>query len=258
MRIINFSADGIESAAQKGFFDWLSSQDADFVCIQDLRACEDELRDPVFFPKGFHAYFLDAPDRSNGVAIYTRRLPKAIMFGLGFHEFDHEARYIQADFPEISIGSLLAPQALAGDMLSQKRKTAFLELLYAHLAKISNKRRDFVFAGNWQIAHSEEDVAAAPLEGTPGFLLPERRWLDDACHRLGYVDAFRVANRDNDEFSWWPETSPAAGWRVDFQLVSAGLRHKVEYAMIYKKQRFSSHAPVIIDYDFPMEEEEGF
>ena len=99
MRVISFSADGIKNAAEKGFYDWLKEQDADFVCIQDLRCSEYDLQDNLFFPEEYNPYFFDDIDgKANGVAIYCRQLPKAIMTGLGFADFDMEGRYIQADY----------------------------------------------------------------------------------------------------------------------------------------------------------------
>ncbi|MDP4917762.1 MAG: exodeoxyribonuclease III, partial [Haliea sp.] len=104
MRIISFSADGIQNAARNGFYDWLSEQDADFICVQDLRCTEYDLRDDLYFPRDYNAYFYDDVDgKSNGVAIYCRKLPKAIMTGLGFADFDMEGRYIQADSENLSI-----------------------------------------------------------------------------------------------------------------------------------------------------------
>jgi len=254
MRIINFSADGIKSAEKLGFFEWIQSQDADFICIQDLRATEYELSN-AFFPEGYFAYFFDTDERNNGVAIYTKRLPKAIMTGLGFVEFDQEARYIQADFDDISIGSILVPRAQKDDTLSLERKSVFLDLLLAHLDKITHKRRHFIMAGNWEIAHDHCDVQHAEMENEPGFLLSERRWLDNVTHQLGYIDAFREVNHDNDEFTWWPDANRQQGQRIDFQLVSKGLQSAIEYGLIYKKQAFSSHAPVIMDYDYLFDDE---
>lgn len=256
MRIINFSADGIDAAAKLGFFDWLKNQDADVICIQDIRTQEHKLHDDHFFPEGYFPYFLDHSDNQNGVAIYTKKLPKAIMFGLGFNDFDSEARYIQADFDNLSIGSILVPAASADDAVAMERKAQFLEQLYAHLEKILNKRRQFIFAGNWQIAHMPRDTQQSIDSHQPGFLLSERRFLDEAIHKLGYLDAFRLTNKDNDEFSWWPEGNMHDGRRVDFQLISHGLKHKVEYGAIYKSQAFSSHAPVIMDYDIFFAEED--
>jgi exodeoxyribonuclease-3 len=257
MRIINFSADGIRSAKDKGFFEWVVNQDADIICIQDLRATEFDLTESIFFPEGYFPYFFDNPDGQNGVAIYTRKLPKAIMSGLGFTDFDGEARFIQADFEHISIGSILIPQSILTEPVSLERKAQFFDLFYAHLDKIRNKRREFVFAGNWQVAHEIRDVENKKMEDTPGFLTEERRWFDEISHQLGYVDAFRVVNHDDDEFTWWPSFDQT-GWRVDTQIVSEGMRKHIEYGTIYKKQRFSSHAPVIMDYDFILSEEDEF
>lgn len=251
MRIINFSADGIENAMQNGFFDWLNDQDADMVCIQDVRTQEYKLKDPAYFPEGYYCYFLDHPDQVNGVAIFTKKLPKAIMYGLGFEQCDTQARYIQADFENISIGSILLPHAKADDQESITEKALFLEQLYAHLEKILNKRRQFIFTGNWQIAHTHKDTQQTLSDDQPGFLSSEQAWLSDVFSRLGYIDAFRQSNKDNDEFTWWP--SDGDGRRVDFQIVSDALKEKVEFAAIYKSNRFSSHAPVIIDYDIFLE-----
>lgn len=255
MRIINFSADGIVQAADKGFYDWLAREDADIVCIQDIRTQEHLLRNDRYFPQGYFPYFLDHPDSHNGVLIYTRKMPKAIMFGLGFTEFDGEARYIQADFDELSIGSIMVPAASLDDPQSLERKKLFLELLYNHLEKILNKRRQYIFAGCWNIAHQLRDTQQHVDDNQPGFLLSERRWMDDVTHKLGYVDAFRSVNSDDDEFSWWPDGDKNNGRRVDFQLVSPGLRNKIDYGVIYKNQSFSSHAPLVMDYDMLFSED---
>ena len=256
MRVINFSADGIHKAAENGFFEWLGNQDADIICIQDLRCQEYDLTDDVFFPQGYFPYFVDSASGENGVAIYTRKLPKAIMFGLGFNDFDAEARYIQADFDEISIGSILVPPSSLDNPASMERKAQFFDMLYAHLEKIINKRKPFIFAGNWLIAHEERDTEQDIDGNQPGFLLEERRWLDEVQHQLGYADAFRCYNTDADEFTWWPNGDKSNGQRVDFQLVSESLASMVEYGAIYKNQVFSTHAPLIIDYDFQLGEDE--
>jgi len=249
MRIISFSADGIKAAAKQGFYEWMADQDADFVCIQDIRCSEYDLHDDKYFPREYNAYFHDAVDsKVNGVAIYCRKLPKAIMTGLGFTEFDMEGRYIQADYERLSVGCLLAPAAKTPE--EQARKGEFYRLFAAHLQKIRNKRREFVFCGNWNLAHHAIDVQdSGKSAGVSGFLAEERQWLDELFAN-GYVDAFREINSDGDEFSWWPDGKQGSnGWRADFQVVSQGLKYAVEYGAIYKVKAFSSHAPVIMDYD---------
>ncbi|MEZ5503004.1 MAG: exodeoxyribonuclease III [Halioglobus sp.] len=254
MRIISFSADGIKNAAEKGFFEWLKEQDADFVCIQDLRCSEYDLQDKIFFPDEYNAYFLDEVDgKDNGVAIYCRQMPKAIMTGLGFADFDMEGRYIQADYENLSVGCLLAPRAEPGNAAQQARKNDFYHLLGAHLQKIRNKRREFIICGNWHLAHSPADVQDSQGNSmTSGFLAEERQWLNELL-ASGYVDAFREISSDQDEFSWWPEGERGAnGWRTDFQIISQGLKYAVDYGAIYKIREFSTHAPVIMDYDIEL------
>lgn len=258
MRVISFCAEGIVQAAERGFYEWMSSQDADIICIQDIRTEEYKLRDNKYFPPEYNAYFFDNPEGTNGVAIYCRELPKAIMTGLGFNDFDMEARYIQADFERVSFGSLLAPAASADDEKSMARKTQFFQQLHDHLAKIRNKRREFVISGNFQIAHQKKDVQNPQAnDGKVGFTEIERGWLDQMLMDLGYVDAFRAAISDDDEFSWWPSGEYGEdGWRVDYIIVSPGLRQSVEYGTILKNRLFSNHAPVTVDFDYEINIEE--
>ena len=254
MRIISFSADGIRGAAEKGFYDWLKEQDADFVCIQDLGCSEYDLQEEVFFPSQYNAYFFDDVDgKANGVAIYCRQLPKAIMTGLGFPEFDMQGRYIQADYESITVGCLLAPAADTGNAEQQARKNEFFRLLQAHLLKVRNKRREFIICGNWQLAHTAADVQDSDRHAqSSGFLAEERQWMDELLDS-GYVDAFREINSDQDEFSWWPDGDRESnGWRTDFHIISKGLKYAVDYGAMYKSRAFSSHAPVIMDYDIEL------
>lgn len=259
MRVISFCADGIERAADLGFYQWLEQQDADVVCLQGIEAQEYLLPNEPYFPVAFNPYFFDNPEATNGVAIYCRDLPKAIITGLGFNDFDHEARYIQADFEGISFGSLLAPYSLTDDKLSIERKQTFFSLLYEHLAKIKHKRREFIISGCFYIAHQPRDVQLAEQSrDQQGFTEQERSWLDKILIDLGYVDAFRSAISDDDEFTWWPNGQRGEnGWRVDFQIASQGLRKTVEYASILTAKTFSNHAPLIIDYDYEINVEDN-
>jgi exodeoxyribonuclease III len=253
MRIISFSADGIKEAAKNGFYDWVLDQDADFICVQDLQAQEYDLQEDVFFPQGYNPYFFDSADsKDNGVAIYCRELPKAIMTGLGFVDFDMEGRYIQADFQNISIGCLLAPAAKLNDPKALAHKKNFFELLQGHLSKVRNKRREFVICGNWNMVHRPQDLQNPGDDlNLSGALPEEQQWMDQLFTNLGYADAFRQISTDEDEFSWWPDGNrDANGWRVDYQVVSSGLTPTIEYGAIYKNHVFSNHAPLIMDYDY--------
>lgn len=254
MRIISLAVDGIQQASEKGLFQWLASQDADVICLQDLRASAYELeQQPAYELKDYFSYFFDAPEPgSNGVAIYTRDMPKAIMYGFGASNGeDMQGRYLQADFERVSICSLLAPSAIA-ETQSQEIKDRFFRDLLNHFNKISHKRRDYIFCGSWNIAHRDIDVGDPDnCQMTSGFLEHERQSLHQLYSGMGYADAFRRFNVDADEFSSWPsgKMGEGSGWRTDLQVVSGNLRDKVEYAVIYKAKIFSSHLPVIVDYD---------
>ena len=252
MRVISFSADGLVEAEKQGFYEWVRDQDADFICIQDIRCSEYDLRKDSFFPREYNAYFYDNlnDSKKDGVAIYCKELPKAIMTGLGFTDFDMDGHYIQADFGNVSIGSLIAPYAAPNDAAAQARKNEFYQLLVAHLEKVSHKRREFIICGNWRIAHKAKDVEYTERRSKlPGFLAEERQSLDEIME-LGYVDAFREVNSDSDEYSFWPGGQIGVdGMRTDFQLVSKGLKYNIDYGVIYKAKSFSTHAPVIMDYD---------
>ncbi|MFT7287076.1 MAG: exodeoxyribonuclease-3 [Halieaceae bacterium] len=253
MRIISFSADGLREAAEHGFCEWMARQDADFICIQDLRCSEYDLQDDRFFPKDYNAYFFDDVNgKDNGVAIYCRQLPKAIMTGLGFADFDMQGRYIQADYENFSVGCLLPPVAEDGNAAEQKEKNAFFELLGAHLQKVRNKRRNFIICGNWRIAGSAADVQNSTGNSNhSGFLPEERQWMGELLSS-GYVDAFRQISADTDAFSYWPAERDSEGWRIDMQLISEDLQYTVEHGAIYTKEVFSRHAPLIIDYDIDL------
>ena len=252
MRVISFCVDGIHQAAQRGLYDWLEEQDADIICLQDLRAQEYELDHDIFHPKNYFAYFLDSGIKHyNGVAIYTRHQPKALIYGLGFSSgVDMEGRYLQIDYDNYSFGSLLAPSAFS-EMESQDVKDKFFEDLQALLHKITRKRRHFIFCGNWAIAHTKKDVQNATEETIAGFLSHEQQWMNQLFRQLGYVDAFRTCVPEDGEYSWWPSGTVGTGdgMRVDYQVISESIKKKIEYAALYKTKTFSSHLPLIVDYD---------
>lgn len=253
MRIISLCVDGIHQAAERGLYEWLAEQDADIICLQDIRALEYELDDPKFHPEGYSSYFFDSGIKNyNGVAIYSRHQPKALIYGLGFASgVDMEGRYLQMDFEKYSIGSLLAPSAFS-DAESIDVKIKFFDDFQALLHKITRKHRNFIFCGNWGMAHKKQDIEDyKDGENRMGFLNHERLWMNQLFDQLEYVDAFRTAVTDQGEYSWWPSgtVGEGGGMRIDYQVISEQLKKKVENAAMYKTKAFSSHLPIIVDYD---------
>lgn len=255
MRVITFNTQGLEQATDKGFFDWMLEQEADVICLQDLRAKEYQLDDKRYHPEGYHSYFFDAwEDNYSGVAIYTKTMPKAIMTGLGFELCDQHGRFIQADFEQVSVASFCLPSG-STDNCAQRDKEAFMEGFSAHLNKTLRKRREFIFCGTTYIAHRTADLSNwSTGQSLSGFLPQEREWMSNITDNMGYIDAFRQINKAESQFSWRPEQKQAGksneGARIDYQITTANLSKIITNAYICNDTNFSKHAPLIIDYNF--------
>jgi exodeoxyribonuclease-3 len=254
MKVISLNANGIRAAARKGFFDWLEGQQADVVCIQETKAQEHQLVDDVFRPAGFHSFYFDAEKKGySGVAIYSKQNPDKVIRGLGFEEFDREGRYIEARFGKLSVASLYLPSGSSGEV-RQEAKFRFLDSYMPELKKMRRRRREYILCGDWNIAHKNIDLKNwRANRKNSGFLPEERAWLDELFGPVRYVDAFRQVNKEEDQYTWWSNRGRAwdknVGWRLDYQIVTPGLGDKALGAAIYKDQRFSDHAPLIMDYD---------
>jgi exodeoxyribonuclease-3 len=257
-RVISCNTNGIRSAARKGFFDWLPSQNADVICIQETKAQVHQLDDPVFSPEGYHSYYNDAEKKGySGTAIYSRVKPQKVTTRLGWDPLDSEGRYIQADFKGLSVISLYLPSGSSSDEVLAK-KLRFMEIFYEHLRGLRRKRREFIICADWNICHKEIDLKNwRPNRKNSGFLPEERAWLDQVYDDLGYVDSFRLVNQEPDQYTWWSNRGQAwaknVGWRLDYQVITPGLVDAVVAADIYKDERFSDHSPQIMDYSVPIE-----
>ena len=254
MRIITLNANGIRSAARKGFFEWLPAQEADVVCIQETKAQVDQLADAMFRPQGYHCYYFDAVKKGySGVAIYSRRKPLDVITGFGSHEFDAEGRYIEAQFKGLSVVSVYLPSGSSSEE-RQQAKFRFLDQFMPHLKSLRRRKRDYVLCGDWNIAHKEIDLKNwRSNQKNSGFLPEERAWLDALFGDERYVDGFREVDERPEQYTWWSNRGQAwaknVGWRIDYEVLSPGLKGSVQSAGIYKTQRFSDHAPLTLDFD---------
>jgi exodeoxyribonuclease-3 len=254
MRIITLNANGIRSAARKGFFDWLERQDADVVCVQETKCQREQVTEPLYHPAGYHCHYLDATKKGySGVAVYSRVKPDKVIAGYGSREFDTEGRYLEARFGKLSVVSVYLPSGSSSEE-RQRAKFRFLAEFMPYLRVLKRKRRDYVLCGDWNIAHKEIDLRNwKSNQKNSGFLPEERAWLDELFGDVRYVDAFREVNRDPDHYTWWSNRGQAwsknVGWRIDYQVLSPGLRGSVRNVEIFKAQRFSDHAPLTVTYD---------
>lgn len=253
MRIISINLNGIRSAACKGFYEWLDRQDADIVCLQELKAQAGDMTAQMLAPKGYLGYFHYAEKKGySGVGIYCRESPQRVTRGLGIAEFDAEGRYVCADFPSFSAVSVYLPSGSSGEE-RQAVKYKFMAAFMPHLRELRATGREVLICGDWNIAHREIDLKNwRGNRKNSGFLPEERAWLSELFDGVGFVDVFRGLYPELEAYTWWSNRGQAwakdVGWRIDYQIATPGIAALAQAASIYKAQRFSDHAPLIVDY----------
>lgn len=253
MRVITLNLNGVRSAAGKGFFEWLAQQDADIVCLQELKAQASDMTGQMQNPPDYHAYYHCACKRGySGVAIYCREQPQNVTAGLGIAEFDAEGRYLRADFADFSVVSLYLPSGSSGEE-RQEVKFKFMAALMPHLRELRAGGREVLICGDWNIAHKEIDLKNwRGNRKNSGFLPEERSWLGKIFDEVGFVDVFRLVHPDQVAYTWWSNRGRAwannVGWRIDYQIATPGFASRARAAHVYTSQRFSDHAPLIVDY----------
>jgi len=270
MKIISLNLNGIRAAGRKGLYDWLPKVDADIICLQELKAHEDQIEGLPYHPEGYHTYFHAAEKKGySGVGIYSKRKPDKVQVGLGkgFEDFDSEGRYLQADFGDLSVVSLYMPSGSSKDE-RQEFKIDVMERFEKKLKSMVRSKRQWIICGDWNIAHKKRDIKNwRGNQKNSGFLPEERQWLDwlfgeaeaetDVPPRgdAGFADAFRVINQEDEQYTWWSNRGQAwannTGWRIDYHVITKNLVDKVKPGsdVIYKDERFSDHAPLILEYD---------
>lgn len=258
LRIISANLNGIRSANTKGFFDWLTTTEADVVCVQELKAQASDLTAAMQNPAGYTGFFHYAEKKGySGVGIYCRRPPDRVIEGIGHAGFDAEGRFIRADFDNFSVISVYVPSGSS----SPERQAAKFEFLAAFMpvmAALQIEGREFIVCGDWNIAHAPIDLKnwKGNLKNS-GFLPEEREWLT-RLYASAWVDVYRQRYPDVGEaaYTWWSHRGQAyaknVGWRIDLQVASATIAAQASNASVYKAQRFSDHAPLLIDYEWPV------
>ena len=253
LQVITANLNGVRSAARKGFFDWLARQQADVVCVQELKAQEQDMLDPVLHPKDYHSHFHFAEKKGySGVGIYSRLPPKKVITGLGWHEADYEGRYVAMDLGKLWVASLYLPSGTSGDE-RQAVKYDFLDKFEERLNKIRRDKKEWIICGDWNIAHKQIDLKNwRSNQKNSGFLPEERAWMDKLFGEMEFVDAFREVNQEPEQYTWWSNRGQAwaknVGWRIDYQVITPGLKSAIKSATIYKDERFSDHAPLVMKY----------
>jgi len=257
LRIISANLNGIRSAAKKGFLPWAIAQKADFICMQELKAQRDDLEEEILNPSGLKGYFHHAEKKGySGCGIYTHHQPDDVIYGFGNAEFDAEGRYVEARFKKLSVISVYMPSGSSSEE-RQEAKFRYLDAFLPHLIKLKKSGREIVLCGDVNIAHQEIDLKnwKGNLKNS-GFLPEERAWLTNLFDKVGYVDVYRhLEPKASDAcYTWWSQRGQAyaknVGWRIDYQIATPAIAECAKKTSVYKSERFSDHAPLIVDYDW--------
>ncbi len=263
-RLVSLNLNGIRSAAAKGFEAWAEGVGADCMGVQEVKAQADTVDgrfDAIAGMKG-HFHFAEKKGYS-GVGLYSRKKPRSVRLGFGDKEFDAEGRYVEARFdrvgrkaiPNLSIVSCYFPSGSSGEH-RQQAKFRFLERMAPYLERLG-KEREVILVGDINIAHKEIDLKNwKGNRKNSGFLPEERAWMTRLFEELGFVDVFRTLNPHPEQYTWWSNRGQAwaknVGWRLDYHLATPKVAALARSEHIYLEQRFSDHAPLVIDYDFTL------
>jgi exodeoxyribonuclease-3 len=251
MKIISYNVNGIRAAIKKGFIDWLNTNPADIICLQELKANEADIDREAIEKAGYRSYFFSAQKKGySGVGILSRLLPDNVQNGHGNEQSDFEGRVLRADYGDITIISAYFPSGTSGE-LRQSYKYIWLDEFLDYLNDLKKSRNKLIVCGDYNIAHKEIDIHNPKgNKNTTGFLPEERAWMDKFL-KNGFVDSFRHLNKDPHQYSWWSVMRPSTrlenkGWRIDYINVTDNLKGFIKEVKIFPEVKHSDHCPVFL------------
>ena len=251
MKIISYNVNGIRAAISKGFIEWLKSAHPDVICLQEIKATEDQIPTDEITAAGypFQYYFSAQKKGYSGVAILCKTEPKNVVFGTGIENMDFEGRNLRVDFDSLSIMSMYLPSGTNNDRLGYKFK--YMDTIQEYIINLRNEIPNLLVCGDYNICHEAIDIHNPKgNEKTSGFLPEERAWLDGFM-KTGMIDTFRHLNKEPDNYSWWSYRANARnnnkGWRIDYCLAAAPLKDKIKRALILPEAKHSDHCPVLVE-----------
>ncbi len=251
MKIISYNVNGIRAAISKGFIEWLISANPDVICLQEIKATEDQIPTDVISEAGypFQYYFSAQKKGYSGVAILCKSEPKNVVFGTGIENMDFEGRNLRVDFDALSVMSMYLPSGTNNDRLGYKFQ--YMDTIQEYIVNLRNEIPNLVVCGDYNICHEAIDIHNPKgNEKTSGFLPEERAWLDSFM-KTGMIDTFRHLNKEPDNYSWWSYRANARnnnkGWRIDYCLAAAPLKDKIKRALILPEAKHSDHCPVLVE-----------
>jgi exodeoxyribonuclease III len=254
MRIISYNVNGIRSAINKGFIDWLKTDPADIICIQETKAHRDNVDFQKINDLGYYDYWCSAQKKGySGVAVFTRIKPDRVETGHGHVESDDEGSILQLDFGKMRLINAYFPSGTSGDH-RQSFKYVWLDKFLIFLKEVRKKHPHIILCGDYNIAHKAIDIHDPKgNKNSTGFLPEERAWMDK-LFESGWIDVFRQFHPEPDRYSWWSQRFPTVrlnnkGWRIDYINVTEELRSSLKDAEIYPNVKHSDHCPVYAEID---------
>lgn len=252
MRIISYNVNGIRAAMTKGFCDWLKTDPADIICLQETKATKDNVNRQQILDCGYEDYWFSAQKKGySGVAVLTKLKPDHVEYGNQHAVSDDEGRVIQLDFGDIRLINAYFPSGTTGDV-RQTFKYQWLNDFHSYLETLKKKYPNLILCGDYNIAHTEIDIHDPKgNKNTSGFLPDERAWMDQFLQN-GWIDTFRAFHNEPHRYSWWSQRFPTVreqnkGWRLDYITATDPLRSRLKNADIYHDVRHSDHCPVYLE-----------
>tara|TARA_B100000035_G_C21016460_1_gene562061 strand:+ start:43 stop:810 length:768 start_codon:yes stop_codon:yes gene_type:complete len=255
MKVLTLNVCGIRASQKKGLFQWLPKTKADLICLQEVRATEEQIDTNEFRLKNYTRYLSEATKKGySGVCIYTKNKPSKISKTFGSKFFSDEGRFIEIELQNIRIISVYFPSGSSGEE-RQEIKYKFMNKFEQYMKKLIKDNKPTIISGDWNIVHKEIDIKNwKSNQKNSGCLPKERAWLDKVFNKYKFIDVFREINHKPENYTWWSNRGKSwdnnVGWRIDYQVMSPNSKLKVKSAKIYKDKRFSDHAPLIINYEF--------
>ena len=250
MKIISYNVNGIRAAINKGFIDWLQSANPDIICLQEIKALEEQLDLSVFEDVGYkHNYWFSAQKKGySGVAILSKTEPDYVEYGTGIPTMDFEGRNIRADFGDLSVMSMYLPSGTNMERLEFKFN--YMDEIKEYLTSLRQSKPNLVVCGDYNICHEEIDIHNPKMKNVSGFLPEEREWLGRFINS-GFIDSFRHLNKDVQQYSWWSYRANARannkGWRLDYAMVTEPLQENIKRAVILTEAVHSDHCPILVE-----------
>lgn len=253
-RIYSYNVNGIRSALQKGFLEWLSAEDPDIIALQEIKANPDQFDSKPILDLGYEVFCNSADKKGySGVATFTKIKPLEVMMGMNHRLYDSEGRILITKFPEFTHINAYFPSGTSGE-IRQEVKMQFLEEFFNFIEDFRKDNPKLIISGDYNIAHKEIDINNPKRHlHSSGFLPEERAWLDKFLGS-GFIDSFRFFSNSPDSYSWWSYRANSRaknlGWRIDYHMVSKSLSDKLYNAKIHKDIVHSDHCPISVELRF--------